>query len=118
KISYGSMTAGGLASVLLYRHALKFPWKTEPHVVKAQRWLGEHLSVSENPRISSLPPGFQGPTRHYWLYALERSGVLSGVDTFGERDWYREGAAALLERQAKDGFWVDGSGVRAATSDT
>jgi len=117
RVPYGSMTAGGLASVLIYRHYLKLSAKSEPHVVKAKRWITENFSVRENPKMSSLPAGFMGPVYHYWLYALERSGVLGNVDKFGAHDWYQEGAARLLETQAKEGFWVDGGNGR-AVSDT
>lgn len=42
---------------------------------------------------------------YYYMYALERVGVLTGRRTLGGHDWYREGAAQLVQRQRGDGSW-------------
>ncbi|MEW6251908.1 MAG: DUF4159 domain-containing protein, partial [Planctomycetota bacterium] len=61
-------------------------------------WLGRNFRASQNPR--------RGPAWvHYWLYAVERCGILSGRRYFGPHDWYREGAAYLVQSQAPDGLW-------------
>ncbi len=50
---------------------------------------------------SSLSPEFQ----YYYLYGLERAGVLAGTAWVGTRDWYLEGAEYLLKVQRADGSW-------------
>ena len=51
----------------------------------------------------------------YYQYGVERAGRLSGQRFFGPHDWYREGAAYLLEGQVRqDGSWI---GATAAETD-
>jgi hypothetical protein len=42
----------------------------------------------------------------YFLYALERAGILCGVEKFGPHRWYAEGAQALVRDQKPDGSWL------------
>jgi hypothetical protein len=42
---------------------------------------------------------------YYYLYGLERAGVLTGTEVFGRREWYPEGAQALLRMQGGNGSW-------------
>jgi hypothetical protein len=46
--------------------------------------------------------------QYYWLYGLERAGVLAGVTHVGNHDWYLEGARYLLEARRDDGSWIGG----------
>ena len=41
----------------------------------------------------------------YYLYGLERIGMLYGTDRIGSHDWYDEGAAWLIKHQADNGSW-------------
>ncbi|MHC4924244.1 MAG: DUF4159 domain-containing protein, partial [Planctomycetota bacterium] len=43
----------------------------------------------------------------YYLYALERAGMLAGVEWMGEHDWYGVGAEHLMATQKEDGSWKD-----------
>jgi hypothetical protein len=43
---------------------------------------------------------------YYYLYALERAGVLAATETFGLHNWYVEGAEAILSSQRADGSWL------------
>lgn len=52
-------------------------------------WLARHFSVSANPQEDAW--------LYYYLYGLERVGRLSSQRFIGGHDWYREGAAHLLE---------------------
>ncbi len=102
---YGSVTAAALASLYLVHQRLA---AEEPSATTADRaaalerglgWIAEHYTLAENPG--------RGPSWYYfWLYALERAGIASGRRTFGAHDWYREGAARLLQAQRGDGSWT------------
>jgi hypothetical protein len=41
----------------------------------------------------------------YYLWSLERVGVLYGLPTVGGREWYRWGAEILIANQQPRGFW-------------
>ncbi|HEY3320196.1 MAG TPA: DUF4159 domain-containing protein [Planctomycetota bacterium] len=103
---YGSMTTAGISSLFI---ANEQNYKESPvcgaapnddAMQSALRWLGEHFSVTENPCHNGY--------HFYYLYALERIGVLTGQRYIGGHDWYREGADYLVSTQAKDGSWPRG----------
>lgn len=55
--------------------------------------------------------GPKGATNYYFLWSVERVGVLLGLETIGGRDWYAWGRDLLLRDQRKDGSWFGrGSG--------
>jgi len=96
----GSMTAAGVAVTAILRTELRNATKrreAERAMHDGLAWLGEHFSVTENP----------GSTRHlhYYLYGLERAGVLGGVVWMGEHRWYADGARYLVDAQERDGSW-------------
>ena len=71
---------------------------SDESIERAVRWMANHFSVGSNPGV--------GNWLLYYLYGLERAGRLSGTRFFGKHDWYREGAAFLIQRQsARDGSW-------------
>jgi hypothetical protein len=53
---------------------------------------------------------------HYFLWSLERVGVLFGIDTVGKLDWYRWGSDVLVTSQNADGSWAGTHGADADTS--
>ena len=53
----------------------------------------------------------------YWLYAVERVGILLGTEFLGRHEWYPEGAKFLLESQGADGSWK-GQSIGGAVADT
>jgi hypothetical protein len=80
--------------------------ESETSVRDGLAWLGRSFTVRTNPGPKNT---MAGPSwHHYWLYAVERAGVLAGVDWMGDRDWYGEGAEFLCDLQAKDGGWWAG----------
>ncbi len=55
----------------------------------------------------------------YYLWSLERVGVLYGLPAVGGRDWYRWGAEVLVANQQKRGYWTNGGYHKASpTIDT
>ncbi|HYG78158.1 MAG TPA: DUF4159 domain-containing protein [Planctomycetota bacterium] len=106
KSSYGSMTTAGVSSLFITNEQ---NYKESPvcgavpndeAMQKAMKWLGDRFTVKENPN--------HGGYHYYYLYALERIGVLTGQKYIGGRDWYREGAEYLVRMQALDGSWQRG----------
>ena len=115
--AYGSMTAGAVGSLAIWLYIKdddggkkKRSWKKDKDVHEGLAWLAANFSVTYNP----------GPYEHgdkaensqhqyeYYLYALERAGMLYGTETIGTHWWYPEGAKVLLEKQAADGKWGGG----------
>ncbi|MBE3096751.1 MAG: DUF4159 domain-containing protein [Planctomycetes bacterium] len=104
--AYGSMTAAVVASLFLCNDRLA---RQESADATAQRvaaidkgidWIAGHYTLSEN-------PGRALAWYYFWLYALERAGVTGGRRTFGDHDWFREGAGLLVNGQRQDGSWTD-----------
>lgn len=122
--AYAAMTAGGVASVVLCRNALRGARGTPVELaLSADRaawdglaWLGRRWPGPPIP--DDLPPsaraqvlrGFADRLDPYEYYAVERAGVLAGVTRMAGVDWYGAGAEPLLAAQAADGSWL---GVRA-----
>lgn len=60
--------------------------------------------------------GGQQAHGYYFLWSLERVGVIYGIDRIGGIDWYAAGADALVRAQAANGTWDAGSGFDVDTS--
>ncbi len=124
----GSMTTVGIASVELIWSELESPrrpneqfgWNKddlkvaedalkdyrqqyEKSVNDGAAWMDKHWSVEKNPEHLS------GSWHYYYLYGLERAGVLADRTNFGSHDWYREGAEYLLKMQ-HGASWDSGRG--------
>lgn len=108
---YGSMTAAGITSLFIVNEeagkgsAVCGAAPDDPRLRQALDWLGDNFTVESNPN--------HGSHHYYYLYALERIGVLTGQRYIGGHDWYREGAAYLVRKQKPDGSWADNSGILA-----
>lgn len=103
----GSRTAIGVASLIIAFEelALQSKSKASRYARKVERavrdglgWLHANWSVKEN-------PGSKSEYHYYYLYALERVGVLYNKRFIGDHEWYQEGAAWLLGAQLPDGSW-------------
>jgi hypothetical protein len=99
--AYGSMTAGAIGALAICEYILGKDWKSNADLKKGADWVANNFTVTENPQ--------QGRGHHYYyLYALERAGILYDVVKFGNHDWYAEGAKLLLEQQQPNGAWNGG----------
>jgi hypothetical protein len=111
--SYGSMTAAGVASLLICQQNLldekrkifrdgAWPYcgtvGRDPAARAGLNWLAENFTVTTNPAKGSQ-------WLYYYLYALERAGMIAGQQYIGQHDWYTAGATQLLSDQAPDGSW-------------
>ncbi len=100
---YGSMTAAGITSqFIINEQALKNTSVCgapagDARIKSGLDWLAARFTVRSNP----LTYG----NHYYYLYALERIGVLTGQKYIGAHDWYKEGAAYLVRAQLDDGSW-------------
>jgi HEAT repeats len=48
---------------------------------------------------------------HYFLWSVERVGVIYGLETIGNIDWYAWGAEGLVLTQNADGSWAGGGAI-------
>jgi len=112
-LATGSMTAGGVSSLVICRSELVgtklYNDRFDRTVVQAIRdgiaWLGASFSVEKNPGPVGAP-ALRELWHYYFLYGLERAGVMSGVVYMAEHDWYFEGARFLLDSVRDDGSWL------------
>lgn len=88
-----TMTAGGVGSMVIFRWMLHQPWTGQPPLKRGMEWLEANVK-------GKLPKW-----HIYYLYGVERAGMLYGTDLIGTKDWYDDGAAWLIEHQEKNGSW-------------
>jgi hypothetical protein len=90
----GSMTAAGVASVFLCDLWLHVSngrcgvYLDDRPTLAGLQWLARHFSVTRNPQSNEW--------KFYYLYALERAGVILAQRYFGGYDWYRQGVEHLV----------------------
>jgi hypothetical protein len=99
---YGSMTAGGVASLVIFKRVLSQDYKGHKAVKAGMDWLGRNFTVTDNPK----EPGSPKRWLFYYLYALERVGDLYGTEKIGSHAWYETGAEELLRTQSGGGMWT------------
>ena len=59
-----------------------------------------------------------GGSARYFMWSVERMGVVLGMDKFGETEWFTKGATALLATQEMDGSWKNPSETWGSLADT
>jgi hypothetical protein len=113
----GSMTTAGLAGLAICQDELWSSRRFTPEARARSRrairdalaWLQDNFDVTKNPGQPA------NAWHHYYLYGLERAGILSRSRFVGKFDWYLEGAQFLLASQRGNGSWA---GDQAGTIDT
>ena len=128
QIETGSMTAGGLSSLLIVKAMLtestalddKHTAALDKGIWDALAWLSSHFSPERNPMVvnhpgaeSYFPPGLPvilpkpgdmpNTWQLYYLYGLERACMIAGKRYLGTHDWYGKGAEVILSWQGEDG---------------
>jgi len=86
-----TMTAGGISSLTIYDYILGKDWKQRTVIKGGIHWIAQGWVVNSN---------------YYYLYGLERAGLLYGIDKFGRNAWYPLGAQWILEHQDPSGGWI------------
>jgi hypothetical protein len=111
--SYGSMSSAGLAGLHLAGARLDADfdahvcgrYRQDPALAAGINWFARNFSVNTN------PPNHGQAYLYYYLYGLERVGMVSSRKYLGAHHWYREGAAELVRTQAPNGAWGPGAAV-------
>ena len=99
----GSMTTAGLSVLALAREALddKLPGTLRSRVAGARNaglaWIDQHMDWTVNPPSANH--------HYFWIYGIERVGILLDLDVLGGVDWYWSGADYLVKAQREDGTW-------------
>ena len=115
--AYASMTAGAVGALAICDYILDMDRKKDPAIKSGLAWLNANWSVTAN----EGPVEFDKSNKteyFYYLYALERAGMLLDVPHIAKHDWYAEGAAAILDAQKADGSWFGGANRCKPTWDT
>ena len=99
----GAMVAGGISSIAICCAYTNRPWKAHPSLVKGVAWLINNYAIDKHPDNQDDKRKWL----YYFLYSLERAGVLSSLEKFGPHEWYPEGAQYILSNQKPDGSWAD-----------
>jgi hypothetical protein len=97
------MSAGALGACVIYEYLLGHDWKKDPTTKAGMAWLTKHYAITKN---------------YYYLYALERAGMLYGTEAFGTHGWYFEGAGFIVGDQNPDGSWGHRTKTEEDTWDT
>jgi hypothetical protein len=113
----GGMTASAVIFLVATKDAIEGTayWNAKGKLIdQAIRdgcaWIAHKYSVNGNPG---------GNIHHYyWLYALERAGVLTMVPKFGSHLWYKDGAEVICGQQQADGGWKIGASTSGPNIDT
>jgi hypothetical protein len=113
----GGMTASATIFLVASKDACETTgwWKSRGKKVNQSirdgcAWIAHNFSVSGNPG---------GNIHHYyWLYALERAGVICMVVKFQKHNWFEEGAKLIISQQGADGGWKVGAGTSGPNIDT
>jgi hypothetical protein len=112
--NYGSMTAVGLIG-LAVGLGVKAEWqpavakraKADPDDPVIRKGLEQLAAYIGTPVKGPDEPGPPGKDL-YFMWALERTAMLYGLDTISGKDWYGWGAQLLLAKQQEDGSWFNG----------
>jgi hypothetical protein len=111
------MSAGAIGSVVIYDYVLGKDWKKDRVAQDGLAWLSANWSVGENPGMGQVGNSPPNTWLYYFLYAIERAGMLYDTAKVGSYDWYVEGSRVLLQAQRPDGSW-DGSNPKQPAWDT
>jgi len=109
--AYGSMTTAGLACILTAHMGLDgdelydgyYKELVSQSIYDGIGWLGMTFSTTQNPNAS----GRHQKWVYYYLYGMERVGMMAGLEHFGQVLWYNRGAEYLVSAQNNDGSWKE-----------
>jgi hypothetical protein len=98
--TWGSMTVGAVGALCILDYMQGKDWRKDEDVLQGLQWMNKHFTVTENPNLGDK-------WHYYYLYGIERAGMLFGTERIGAHKWYRTGAEYLLAQQGANGQWND-----------
>jgi hypothetical protein len=107
---YGSMTVGGIASLVICDYLQGKDFKKDREIANGMEWLAKNFSVTCNPGPYEHA-GMLENSQHsylYYMYGLERAGILYGTEQIGTQFWFAKGMQVLIDSQRPDGSWRGG----------
>ena len=112
-----SMTASQLSVLAVLKGVLETPPREiDSAMDKGFKFLAREMNMARKGAMAGpVVDGVDttGVYYYYWLYSVERAGILWGRERIGDRWWYAQGANELLRLQNDDGSW--GEDFAAAT---
>ncbi len=106
----GGMTASGICSLIICSAQLQKGGAKKDLLEKIRRGIFDGLAwLQTNWNIQRNPGGSR--SHFYYLYGLERVGVLGSMQNIGDHNWYLEGAEFLIGAQKEDGQWNSGTEI-------
>ena len=105
------MTVGAVGALCIYDYYLGMQYKQDAQVNRGIEWLVKNYDVTKNPHKKNF-------AYLYYLYGLERAGILYGTERFGPNEWYPDGANHLLETQTPGGSWTTDDRLTGGPRDT
>jgi hypothetical protein len=113
-----SMTCAGLLGLAVSRASdeSREAADKDPAIAKGLQFLGQKVGEPRgkpprNPQPGAPLVGANSLGDLYWMWSLERVGVIYSLPTLGGKDWYAWGAQLLLAHQADDGSWFAAGGL-------
>ena len=104
-----SMTASQLSVLAVLKDVLQTPPREiDSAMDRGFAVLAEELTMKRSEAMSGPKDGdvdATGAYFYYWLYSVERAGILWGREKLGNHWWYAQGANELLRLQNQDGSW-------------
>jgi hypothetical protein len=80
----------------------------DKQVTDALKYVGSIIEAAAN--AQPVPVGVEGQSKDltddlYFMWSLERVGMVYGLKTIGKVDWYDWGSTVLMRKQQRDGSW-------------
>lgn len=114
--SSASMTCAGLFSLTVAR-ATKIRTAQRSGTEATTETRGEKETLMSDPsysrgfeRVGTYAGGIRASSPKYFMWSVERLGVLLGLERLGRTDWFATGADALVKSQRPDGSWSEDKG--------
>jgi hypothetical protein len=117
-----SMTCAGLIGLAAghgsYKESLGPAWKLVKDKQLDQTLMVQRALAKISPKIGQAPVAWNQPVEQkdlYFLWCVERVGVLYKLKEIGGKDWYDWAAQMLVVNQQPNGCWTKG-GYTGATN--